>query len=36
MLLKALVTTPSIVATTLGLGGDTSIRDTDLQLIIVG
>jgi len=30
MLLKAPVTTPSIVAITLGLGGDTSIRDTDL------
>ena len=28
--------TLSIVATTLGLGGDTSIRDTDLQLVIVG
>jgi len=26
---KAPVTTPSTVATTLGLGGDTSIRDTD-------
>jgi len=30
MLPKAPVTTPSIVATTLGLGGDTSIRDNDL------
>jgi len=30
MLLKVLVITPSTVATTLGLGGDTSIRDTDL------
>jgi len=36
MPLKALVTTPSMVATTLGLGGDTSIRDTDLQLVIIG
>ena len=26
----------SIVATTLGLGGDTSIRNTNSQLIIVG
>jgi len=32
---KALVITPSIVATTLGLGGDTSIRDTNSQLITV-
>ena len=32
----ALVITLSIVATTLGLGGDTSIQDTDSQLIIVG
>jgi len=30
MPLKALVMTPYTVATTLGLGGDTSIRDTDL------
>ena len=30
MLPKALVTTLSIAAITLGLGGDTSIRDTDL------
>jgi len=36
MLLKALVITLSIVAITLGLGGDTSIRDTDSQLVIVG
>ena len=36
MLLKVLVTTPSIVATNLGLGGDTSIRDTNLQLVTVG
>ena len=36
MLPKALVTTPSIVATTLGLGGDTSIRDTNPQLVTVG
>ena len=33
---KALVTTPSLAATTLGLGGDTSIRDTNLQLVMVG
>ena len=33
---KALVTTPSIVTTTLGLGGDTSIKDINLQLITVG
>ena len=36
MLPKAPVITPSIVATTLGLGGDTSIRDTDLQLVTIG
>ena len=36
MLLKALVTTLSTVAITLGLGGDTSIRDTNSQLITVG
>ena len=36
MPLKALVTTPLTAATTLGTGGDTSIRDTDSQLIIVG
>jgi len=36
MLLKALVITPSTAATTLGLGGDTSIRDTNSQLVIVG
>jgi len=30
---KALVTTPLTVATTLGVGGDTSIVDTDSQLI---
>ena len=35
MLPKALVMTPSMVATTLGLGGDTSIRDTNSQLVIV-
>ena len=33
---KALVTTASIVATTLGTGGDTSIEDTDSQLVMVG
>jgi len=36
MPLKALVTTLSIVATTLGLGGNTSIKDTNLQLVTVG
>ena len=36
MLLKAPVTTASIVATTLGSGGDTSIGDTDSQLVTVG
>jgi len=36
MLLKAPVITLSIVAITLGLEGDTSIRDIYLQLIIVG
>ena len=36
MLLKVLVTIISTVATTLGSGGDTSIRDIDSQLIIVG
>jgi hypothetical protein len=30
MLLKALVTTLLIVVTTLGISGDTSIRDTNL------
>jgi len=36
MLPKAPVTTLSIVATTLGLGEDTSIRDTNSQLVTVG
>jgi len=36
MPLKAPVTTPSMVATTLGLGGDTSIKDTSSQLVTVG
>jgi len=36
MPLKALVTTISIVATTLGIGGDTSIEDTNSQLVMVG
>ena len=36
MPLKAPVTTPLIVATTLGISGDTSMQDTDLQLIMVG
>jgi len=35
MLLKALVITPLTVVTTLGTSRDTSIRDTDSQLIIV-
>ena len=30
MLLKAATMTPTLRATTLGLGGDTSIADTDL------
>jgi len=30
MLLKALVTMPLMVATTLSISGDTSIRDTNL------
>ena len=33
---KAATTTPSIVATALGLGKDTSIADTDLWIVIVG
>ena len=33
---KALVTTPLTVATTLGTSGDTSIRDIDSQLVIIG
>jgi len=36
MLLKVLVITLSTAAITLGSGGDTSIRDTDSQLVIVG
>ena len=36
MLLKALVITLSIVATILGFRKDTSIRDIDSQLVIVG
>jgi len=35
MLPKALVTTLFTAATTLGLGGDTSIRNTNLQLVTV-
>jgi len=34
--LKAPVITVSIVAITLGIGGDTSIEDTNLQLVMVG
>jgi len=33
---KAPVTTPLIVATTLREEGDTSMQDTDLQLVTVG
>jgi len=33
---KAPVTTPFIVAMTLGMGGDTSIEDTNSQLVTVG
>jgi len=36
MLLKALVITPLIVATTLRTSGDTSIKDTNSQLVTVG
>ena len=36
MLLKALVTIPLTVVTTLEISGDTSIQDTNSQLIIVG
>jgi hypothetical protein len=36
MPLKALVTTLLIVATTLRKEGDTSIQDTNLQLVTVG
>jgi len=36
MPLKALVTTPSTSATILGLGGDTSIKGTNSQLVTVG
>jgi len=35
MPLKVLVMTLSTAATTLGLGGDTSIRDTNSQLVTV-
>jgi len=34
--LRVLVTTVSTAATTLGIGGDTSIEDTNSQLVIVG
>jgi len=36
MPLKAATTTPLTAAITLGLGNDTSIADTNLQLVIVG
>ena len=34
--LKAATTTPSTAATALGLGKDTSIADTNSQIVIVG
>ena len=36
MPLKAATITPLTAATTLGLGGDTSIANTNLQIIIQG
>ena len=36
MPLKAPVTTPLTAATTLGISGDASIQNTNLQLVIVG
>jgi len=36
MPLKALVTTPLTAATTLRASGDTSMQDTNLQLVMVG
>ena len=36
MLLKAPIITPSIAAISLGSGGDTSIRDIDSRLVMVG
>ena len=36
MLSKALVITLLTIVTTLGISGDISIRDTNLQLVIVG
>jgi hypothetical protein len=35
MLPKQLVITPSTVATTLGLGGDTNMRDNSLQIVTI-
>ena len=35
-LARALTTTLLTAVTTLGISGDTSIADTDLQLVIVG
>jgi hypothetical protein len=35
MLLKALVITLLMAATTLRISGDTSMQDTDLQLVII-
>ena len=35
MPLKALVITPLTAVTTLGTSGDTSIRDTNLQLVTI-
>jgi hypothetical protein len=36
MLLKVLITTLLMVATTLGTSGDISIANTNLQLVIIG
>ena len=36
MPLKAATTTPTLKATTLGLGGDTSIANTNSQIITQG
>jgi hypothetical protein len=36
MLLKALVITLLMAATTLGISGDASIGDTNSQLVIIG
>jgi hypothetical protein len=36
MLLKALLTILLIIVTTLGISGEIIIRDTNLQLVIIG